>query len=134
MKRTLIFLTLAAGMILSACKKDKAPAPRPEYGGTPNAISGQWRLNVFTIDALIYEYGFGTNLRYEKEAGKPGSAIKEKGTYTLTPVAGSATDYTVALTPENAAPYTLTIHDLTASEAIFDKSAPNEWSFGFIRK
>jgi hypothetical protein len=111
MKHMLLFLSFAATLIFSSCKKDKSP----NYEGTPNAISGEWKIDAsamqFTADAILPEWGFGTDYKYEKKGGKTSAPLHEKGTYTFGP--GPADGYILTVKPNGGNSYTVSVSGIT---------------------
>ncbi|WP_341841668.1 hypothetical protein [Chitinophaga caseinilytica] len=133
MKQLFLFLLMAAGMAAASCKKDKKPAPAPDYNGTPNAVSGVWSMDIYTLSSIApfqYDYGFGTNNLYEKVTGSSTDKKTEKGSYTLTPVTGTPGAYTIHLQPVTGSAYTISVTELTETYAIFEQSQPYT-KFGF---
>ncbi|MGE7777470.1 hypothetical protein ACQKLP_22320 [Chitinophaga sp. NPDC101104] len=135
MKQLFLFVLMAAGMAAASCKKDKKPAPAPDYNGTPNVVSGVWMRDVYTIASIApayYNYGFGTNYIYEKVTGTPDDKKTERGSYTLSPVTGSPGAYTIQLKPGSGNAYTVHVTELTGSKAVFEESQP-QTKFGFVK-
>lgn len=120
MKHMLIFLSVTAGLLFSSCKKDK----NPDLNGTPNAISGQWRMDVSAVNmfagSIIPEFTFGTNNRYMSMSGMAANPEIEKGTYTIVSDAG---DLILRLKPYNGAEHTMEIKNRSGNSAVFHTSS-----------
>ena len=131
MKHIILFLSLAASVIFTSCKKDKAP----NYGGAPNAISGHWVLDAgymqYPAGTILPEWGFGTDYKYEKKRGLAFASATEQGTYSLAP--GPANGYTLTLKPRNGNSYTVTVTEISAKSAYFKESADAP-TFIYLRK
>ncbi|MGE7777472.1 hypothetical protein ACQKLP_22330 [Chitinophaga sp. NPDC101104] len=131
MKHMLLFLSFAATIIFSSCKKDKSP----DYDGTPNAISGEWKIDAsamqFSSDAILPEWGFGTNYKYERKGGTKSAPLNEKGTYTLGP--GPADGLILTLKPGSGNSYTISVSGLTAKSVNF-RETPDGPTYTFLRK
>jgi len=131
MKHMLLLLPLMATIIFSACKKDKSP----NYEGTPNAISGEWKIDAsamqFSSDAILPEWGFGTDHKYERKGGTKSAPLHEKGTYTFGP--GPADGLILTLKPNGGNSYTISVSELTAKSVNFRETADGP-THTFLRK
>lgn len=124
MKQLFLSLTLAASSVLMiSCSKDK----KPDFDGTPTAISGLWTLDKTATDGILSamapRYGFGTDNKYEIVSGNTDEPQIQRGTYTLEP-SGTGGNYTLTMIPRRG--NTMTIHITQITEnAIYVGAAPN---------
>ena len=140
MKQLFLFLLIAAGMATAACKKDRKPRPEqgPVYTGTPNAVSGVWsmdRLTVYSLQPVQFDYGFGTNSRYEmvKRTTSSAEISIEKGSYTVKPVLGTPDTYIIQLQTVTGNAYTINVTKLSETYAFFEQPAVNS-KLGFSKR